>query len=122
MYRLIYATILPILLIQVEKPASVKENSGPNHIKVSDIPPPAGFFRKKTDSTTFGAWLRQVKLKNDKTVYLYNGTIKRNQHAQYAVLDIRTGKKRLATMCRCRYEAKSRIFVSLWSIQRYCLL
>lgn len=95
MYRLIYATILPILLIQVEKPASVKENSGPNHIKVSDIPPPAGFFRKKTDSTTFGAWLRQVKLKNDITVYLFNGAVKRNQHAQYAVLDIRTGKKDL---------------------------
>ena len=95
MYRLIYATILPILLFNLYKTTFLKVNSPSQNIKVSDIPPPDGFFRKQADSGTFGAWLRQISLKHDNTVYLYNGTMKRNQQAHFAVLDIRTGKKDL---------------------------
>jgi hypothetical protein len=94
-YQLIYATILPILLFNLQKTTSIRNNSVQKIRKVSDIPPPAGFCRIKKEPGTFENWLSEVKLKNDKTVYLYNGTKKHNQQAQYAVLDIPTGTKDL---------------------------
>lgn len=59
------------------------------------IPPPAGFSRVDAAPGSFANWLRQVGLKPDKTVYLYNGTPKGNQQAQYAVLDISVGHQDL---------------------------
>ncbi len=44
---------------------------------------------------SFGEWLRDVSLKKDRHVYLYNGELKRNQTAQFAVLDVSVGKKDL---------------------------
>lgn len=63
--------------------------------KVSDIPLPAGYTRITQERHSFGEWLRNCSLKSDKTVYLYNGTPKRNQQAQYAVLDMPVGEKDL---------------------------
>lgn len=63
--------------------------------KVSTIPLPAGYVRLPQTSTSYGAWLRSRALKNDNTVYLYNGKPKNNQDAQYAVLDIDVGSKDL---------------------------
>lgn len=63
--------------------------------KVSDIPLPGGYSRTAADSNSFTAWLRQTKLKADKTVHLYNGLEKNNQQAQYAVMNITTGDKDL---------------------------
>lgn len=57
------------------------------------IPLPEGFRRVETDG--FGLFLRQMKLKRNRTVFLYNGTPKRNQEAQYAVIDISTGSRDL---------------------------
>src|SRR6476619_4042771 len=54
---------------------------------VSDIPLPKGFERPNLDPESFAAWLRNMKLKKDKTVYLYNGQPKYNQSAQFAVLN-----------------------------------
>lgn len=54
---------------------------------------PDGFERQNT--TGFGKYLRNIKLKEDKTVYLYNGKKKTNQSAQYAVLDVSVGNKDL---------------------------
>jgi hypothetical protein len=62
---------------------------------VSEIPLPAGYSRVKAEAGSFGAWLRKVPLKAHNTVYLYNGAIKPNQSAQFAVLDITVGKKDL---------------------------
>ncbi|MET0465918.1 MAG: DUF4846 domain-containing protein [Chitinophagaceae bacterium] len=59
------------------------------------IPLPAGFTRTAASAGSFTQWLREVKLKPDNTVYLYNGNRKRNQDAQFAVLDISVGKKDL---------------------------
>lgn len=61
--------------------------------KVGEIPLPTGYKRVTTNG--FGNWLRQMPLKSDKTVYLYNGLPKGNQQAQYAVLDISRGEKDL---------------------------
>jgi len=57
------------------------------------IPLPEGYRRVETAG--FGQYLRQVKLKSSRTVFLYNGTPKRNQEAQYAVIDISTGNRDL---------------------------
>ncbi len=61
--------------------------------KIADIPLPKGFKRIETDA--FGTFLRQLKLKKDKTVYLYDGRLKGNQSAQFAVLDVSVGDRDL---------------------------
>lgn len=63
--------------------------------KVQDIEPLAGYTRVALQQGSFGEWLRQFSLKKDKQVYLYNGLLKRNQTAQFAVLDISRGNKDL---------------------------
>ena len=63
--------------------------------KVTGIPLPPGFKRSQVTAGSFGEWLRQLPLKKDKTVYLFNGKPKANQSAQFAVVNISTGKKDL---------------------------
>ncbi len=60
---------------------------------IKDIPLPEGFTRVQTGS--FGKFLRQLPLKKDRTVYLFNGHKKDNQGAQFAVVDISVGNKDL---------------------------
>jgi hypothetical protein len=62
---------------------------------VNSIPMPAGFERVKADSNSFTNWLRNVGLKKDRTVYLYDGSPKANQAAQFAVLNIPVENKDL---------------------------
>lgn len=62
---------------------------------INTIPLPAGYVRIPVDSNSFAAWLRTVALKENKTVYLFNGTPKTNQLAQFAVLDISVANKDL---------------------------
>jgi hypothetical protein len=62
---------------------------------VLDIATPAGFKRKRETENTFTEWLRKIRIKKDSRVYLYNGQLKQNQTAQFAVLDIPVGKKDL---------------------------
>lgn len=63
--------------------------------KIEDIPTPDGFNRTIEEPGSFAKWLRNVPLRKDNTVYLYNGEKKQNQDAQYRVLDIETGNKNL---------------------------
>ena len=69
---------------------TISEGSG-----VKAIPLPAGFERMILTKNSFGEWLRTIRLKKDKHVYLYDGSLKKNQAAQFAVLDILVGKKDL---------------------------
>lgn len=62
---------------------------------ISVIPPPAGYERITPEQGSFGEWLGGVKLKKDNHVYLYNGSLKKNQSVQFAVLDIPVGEKDL---------------------------
>lgn len=55
---------------------------------LSEIMTPEGYTRVPGHPGSFTNWLRTVKCKKDKTVYLYDGRIKANQRAQFAVLDI----------------------------------
>jgi len=63
--------------------------------KVIDIPLPAGYIRLAQPANSYGTYLRNLALHPDGTVYLYNGEKKRNQRAQYAVLDMDIGNKDL---------------------------
>jgi hypothetical protein len=58
---------------------------------IGAIPLPAGFHRLPAEPGSFAAWLRAVALKKDRTVRLYDGTPKRDQESQYAVLDVSVG-------------------------------
>lgn len=62
---------------------------------VKDIPLPDGYSFKNMPINSFASWLANIPLKKDNTVYLYNGVVKQNQKAQFAVLDISVGNKNL---------------------------
>ncbi len=72
---------------------AVKRSIENPYKQIEAIPLPVGFSRTQTDS--FAAYLRNIGLKADKTVYLYNGMPKANQTAQYALLNISVGNKDL---------------------------
>jgi hypothetical protein len=65
------------------------------HKSIGDIAVPESYKRVEVDSNSFAGWLHNVPLKKDKAVYLYNGKLKPNQSAQFAVVDISVGNKDL---------------------------
>ncbi len=76
--------------------AKIKQHATVNPYKtIAAIPLPDGYSRMAADSNSFAAWLRKQALKENKTVYLFNGVEKNNQQAQFAVLDIAVGNKDL---------------------------
>jgi len=77
-----------------QKPVASSFNKNPFHT-IKAISLPEGFERTKVDSNSFAGWLRSVQLKEDKTVYLFDGRLKNNQRAQFAVLDISVPHKDL---------------------------
>ena len=83
MKALLYTTLTCLLC------TSDKTNPYP---LVGAIPVPAGYHRLPANHDPFAAWLRNLALKKDRTVYLYNGARKQNQEAQFAVLDVSVGK------------------------------
>lgn len=63
--------------------------------KIGEIPVPDGYSRISVEEGSFGEWLRKIKLKKDNRVFLFNGSLKSNQSAQFAVLDMPVGNKDL---------------------------
>jgi Domain of unknown function (4846) len=66
-----------------------------DYLLIKNIPLPAAYECIQNEKNSFAAWLENVALKKDKTVYIYDGSPKHNQTAQFAVLDISVGKKNL---------------------------
>ena len=62
---------------------------------INNIDVPNGYQRMELESNSFGDWLRHLPLKENNTVYLYNGEEKYNQNAQIKVIDIEVGDKDL---------------------------
>ncbi|MBC7851314.1 MAG: hypothetical protein H7Y31_16345 [Chitinophagaceae bacterium] len=62
---------------------------------IQSLPLPPGYTRVQVPNSSFAAWLRTVRLKTDRIVYLYDGKMKPRQDAQFAVLDISVGNKDL---------------------------
>ena len=67
----------------------------PKFETINAIPLPDGYERMPLAQKSFGEWLRAIDLKKDEHVYLYDGSLKKNQSAQFAVLNIPVGKKNL---------------------------
>jgi len=90
-------TFLLISCSQAPSPQYLQQNSHPQQAlqKLSDIPMPKGYKRIAANSNSFIAYSRNIPLKEDNTVYLFNGIKKGNQSAQYAVLNIDVGDKDL---------------------------
>ncbi len=73
---------------------TIKADHNPySHIK--SIPLPQGFERTLSVEHSFAGFLRDIELKKDKSVYLFNRQPKLNQLAQFAVLNISIGDKNL---------------------------
>lgn len=63
---------------------------------IGDYPVPVGYERVALKEPAFGRYLRNFPLRMDQdTVYLYNGSPKRNQHVHAAILDLPIGKRDL---------------------------
>ncbi len=63
---------------------------------INRIPLPEGYERTKTEKGSFTDWLRHLPLlPGNPEVKLYNGELKYNQSAQFAVLNIDVGKEDL---------------------------
>ena len=73
------------------------ENTAPlnPYTQIKKILLPDGFEREAADSGSFINYLRNIELKEQTTVYLFNGNPKINQSAQYALLNISVGNKDL---------------------------
>lgn len=83
---------------------------------VEEIPLPKGYIRIAYTPESQATFLRTLKLKKDKTVYLYNREKKINQSAQYAVLDIDVGTKDLQ---QCADAAMRLRAEYLWKHRKY---
>ncbi|MGE5107908.1 MAG: hypothetical protein ACM3H8_10210, partial [Sphingobacteriales bacterium] len=49
---------------------------------IEEIPLPDGYIRVNAEANSFTSFLRSIKLKKNKAVYLYNEKTKKNQSAQ----------------------------------------
>jgi hypothetical protein len=64
-----------------------------NNSLLKRIPPPAGFKRCEVIQGSFGDWLRHLPLMDgNPPVKLFNGNLKGNQSAHYALINIDVGK------------------------------
>lgn len=90
MYSLIFTCLLIACNVAPEQSSGQKEMS-----KIADIACPQGFSRKVIDSSSYGFFLRNFPLKKDKTIHLFDGSLKYRQDVQVAVLDIDVGKRDL---------------------------
>ena len=89
------AATAPVIKTKTNDSTSkIATDKNPYH-SINAIPLPEGYERVKTNSHSFAAWLEKVPLKENKTVYLFNGAEKINQQAQFAVLDISVSNKNL---------------------------
>jgi len=80
--------------IKAEKLPDADNDLNP-YKSINEIPLPTGFTRLKETNGSFSDWLEKVPLKENKTVYQFDGKAKANQSAQFAVVDISVGNKDL---------------------------
>ena len=103
MYQLISPILLQLIFLSctgIPDFSSTEKNTEQISIinpykQIKAIPLPEGYNRITGNSESFITYLRNVGLKEDKTVYLYNGQPKQNQTAQFALLNISTGNRDL---------------------------
>lgn len=79
---------------------------------IREIPAPETYRRLERPDSSFGAWLRSLSFKKDKQVHLYNGQLKRNQSAQFAVIDMPVGNKDLQQCADAVMRLRAEYFFS----------
>jgi hypothetical protein len=101
--NLLMTIILPVFILCFQnhqkraKPLpAIDSGSNENPYPViGAIPLQVDYSRIMVEKNSFGEWLRNIELKKNKTVYLYNKVPKINQSAQFAVLNISVDNKDL---------------------------
>ncbi|WEK34389.1 MAG: DUF4846 domain-containing protein [Candidatus Pseudobacter hemicellulosilyticus] len=79
---------------------------------VGNIPLPEGYRRVAGGDPAFAQWLLRLPICKDPKVYLYNGQLKPNQTAQFAVLDVPVGKKDLQQCADAVMRLRAEYFYS----------
>jgi len=88
-------TLLLFLCFGYTAETTLVPDFNPSMRSVKQIPLPDGFERIPVNVNSFQDHLRNLPLRKDKTIYLYNKQPKPNQSLHYAVIDISTGDKDL---------------------------
>jgi len=84
------------LITEVPIPKIIEPQETAKYPDVKSIPVPEGYTRIEVTEGSFGDYLRNSELKTENNkVYLYNGNLKYNQSAQFAVLKIDAGTRDL---------------------------
>jgi hypothetical protein len=95
--------------IETRETSAIDGNPYPN---IASIPLPAGFKRIACENGSYACWLKELGLKPDKTVHLYDGTVKPNQDAQFAVIDLSVGNKNLQQCADAVMRLRAEYFYS----------
>ena len=89
---------------------------------IRDIPLPEGFSFYAGKDSLFANWLLNQTLRKDNKVYLHNGSLKQNQHAQYAVMDIYIGKKNLVQCADAVIKLRAEYFFQTSQFEKIVFL
>ena len=80
---------------------------------------PSGYKRIKYEKKSFADWLQHLPLKaGNPQVLLYNGNLKGNQEAHYAVIDIDTGTEDLQQCADAVMRLRAEYFYSLKEFEK----
>jgi len=121
--NLIMAIILPIFLSagstnpyhsickHAQDEAGNETGENPYHT-IGDIPLPSGFKRIDVQCNSFGYWLRNIRLKKSLIIHLYDGSVKKDQTMQFAVLDLSIGNKDLQQCADAVMRLRAEYFFS----------
>src|SRR5687767_1693654 len=95
MYQVFAWMIIPFLSCNWQDDRDRTSTVYSSYTSVVAMLAPNGFVRVAGGSVAYSHWLRDLPLKSDKTVYLYNGELKRDQSVQYAIINMPVGKRDL---------------------------
>jgi len=103
--------LLPACNLQTQNSSALPFDR-PAFKTINDIPVPGGYYRVDVETNSFADWLRHEKLKKDNRVYLYDGSLKRDQSIQFAVLDEPVGNKDLQQCADAIMRLRAEYFFS----------
>ena len=106
--------LLPALLLLScqPRPDNPAEYRGGALVNIESIPVPAGFTRIDYASHSYSHWLRQIHIRKDNRVLLYNGRPSNDQSSHFAVLDLPIGNKDLQQCADAAMRLRADYFLS----------